>query len=286
MNAAKELYERDRSTAFGDGNTFKTDVENKRKKMQLYQSESHKMKAMMMSSAGMRASGNDPTSDRAINPLWVNFPTRCVKPITTTEELKRKLEYYTSSDEVMIIRYHQNNCTACNALDKSFEYSCHESAKRFTKMHYYDINKDEVPPEMTRGLVRFPQVKGYSGGQWVDLEFKPPTEFREQLYSQVEKEVRARKSDGRPVTALQAEEMYFSAAGPSMYIILSESISKFYTVSQVRLHNYWKQVSVRRSWFFKKFVEPNVEEKIRDEWAVKSVFGEKTVYGPALPEVD
>ncbi|KEG09384.1 hypothetical protein DQ04_05311030 [Trypanosoma grayi] len=253
-------------------------IHRRREKLELYQSHSHKMKSLMMNSAGIR-SGMSTKNERALNPIWTNFPTRCVKPIRSVEEMREKLQYFSRSNDVMVVRYHQNNCTACNAVDKSFEFLCHQSAERMPNLRFYDVNKDETP-ELARNLVRFPQVKGYSGGHWTDLEFKPPAAFREELYSAVEHEVEKRKNAGRPVTALEAEEMYFSAAGPSMLEVLEESVVNFYAKSQVRLHNYWKQVSVRRAWFFRKFIEPKVDEQVRDEWRLKSLFGEKLVYGP------
>lgn len=257
-------------------------LKEKRQKLEMYQSQSHAMKTLFTNSAGIRT---DLTTDneRALNPLWVNFPTKCVKPISTVEEMREKLEYFSKSDEVMVVRYHQNNCTACNAVDKVFEVLCHQSATRLPNLHFYEINRNEAP-ELAKGLVRFPQIKGFSGGAWTDIDFKPPTAFREELYREVEKEVRRQKNKGTPVTALQTEEMYYSGAGPAMLEITEDNIVKFYSKAQVRLHNYWKQVSVRRTWFYRKFVEPQVDEKIKEEWQTKSVFGEKVVYGPRAPE--
>ncbi|EKF31102.1 hypothetical protein MOQ_005072 [Trypanosoma cruzi marinkellei] len=269
---------RDASAKRGETKGVVEGIRERREKLELYQSHSHKMKSLMMNSAGIR-SGLSTKNERALNPIWTNFPTKCVKPIRSVEEMREKLQYFTKSDDVMVVRYHQNRCTACNAVDKSFEFLCHQSADRLPNLKFYEINKDEVP-ELTKNLVRYPQVKGFSGGHWTDLEFKPPADFREELYMAVEREVKRRKDQARPVTALEAEEMYFSAAGPSMLEVLEESIVKFYAKSQVRLHNYWKQVSVRRSWFFKKFIEPKVEERLREEWQMKSLFGEKIMYGP------
>ncbi|PBJ73820.1 cytochrome c oxidase assembly protein [Trypanosoma cruzi cruzi] len=269
---------RDAPTTGGDGKGVVEGIRQRREKLELYQSHSHKMKSLMMNSAGIR-SGLSTKNERALNPIWTNFPTKCVKPIRSVEEMREKLQYFTKSDDVMVVRYNQDRCTACNAVDKSFEFLCHQSADRLPNLKFYEINKDEVP-ELTKNLVRYPQVKGFSGGHWTDLEFKPPADFREELYMAVEREVKRRKDEARPVTALEAEEMYFSAAGPSMLEVLEESIVKFYAKSQVRLHNYWKQVSVRRSWFFKKFIEPKVEERLREEWQMKSLFGEKIMYGP------
>ncbi|PWU98684.1 putative cytochrome c oxidase assembly protein [Trypanosoma cruzi] len=269
---------RDAPTTGGDGKGVVEGIRQRREKLELYQSHSHKMKSLMMNSAGIR-SGLSTKNERALNPIWTNFPTKCVKPIRSVEEMREKLQYFTKSDDVMVVRYNQDRCTACNAVDKSFEFLCHQSADRLPNLKFYEINKEEVP-ELTKNLVRYPQVKGFSGGHWTDLEFKPPADFREELYMAVEREVKRRKDEARPVTALEAEEMYFSAAGPSMLEVLEESIVKFYAKSQVRLHNYWKQVSVRRSWFFKKFIEPKVEERLREEWQMKSLFGEKIMYGP------
>ena len=90
-------------------------------------------------------------------------------------------------------------------------------------------------------------------------------------------------SEGSVVSALQAQEMYFSAAGPSMAIICMENISLFYGTSQARLHNYFKQVSLRRSWFFKKFMLPHIDQDRMDSYQTVSVLGEKVVHGPTLP---
>lgn len=262
--------------------TVVDNIKNKREKLEMYQSESHKMKSLLMNSAGIR-SGMSTENEKPLNPLWVNFPTKCVKPITSVEEMKEKLDYFSRSDDVMVVRYHQNNCTACNALDKVFEVLCHQATQRTPGLKFYEVNRNELP-ELTKGLVRYPQLKGFSGGQWTDIEFKPPSQFREELYSDIEKEVQARKEEGTPVTALQAEEMYFSAAGPAMLEIAEENLVLFYRKAQVRLHNYWKQVSVRRTWFFRKFIAPQIEETVRDEWRTKSIFGEKVVYGPRIPD--
>ncbi|AAZ10224.1 cytochrome c oxidase assembly protein, putative [Trypanosoma equiperdum] len=253
-------------------------IKRRREKLELYQSASHKMKALMMNSAGIR-SGLGANNELPVNPIWMKFPTRCVKPIHSVEEMREKLHYFSHSDDVMVVRYHQENCTACNALDKTFEFLCHQSADRYPNLKFYEVSKDATP-QLTRNLVRYPQVKGFSGGHWTDLEFKPPAEFREELYSGVEREVTRRKREGQPVTALEAEEMYYSSAGPAMAQVLEESVVKFYCKAQARLHNYWKQVSVRRAWFFRKFVEPKVDDQVRDEWRLKSVFGEKLSYGP------
>lgn len=259
-------------------------INKKREKLELYQSESHKMKSLMMNSAGIR-SDLATENERPLNPLWVNFPTKCVRRIWSVEEMKLKLEYFSKSDDVMVVRYFQKNCTACNAVDKVFEVLCHQAQTRTPGLKFYEISRDEVP-ELTKGLVRFPQIKGYSGGQWTDIDFKPPTAFREQLYSAIEKEVQHRKNEGTPVTALQAEEMYFSGAGPAMLQITEENLMSFYCKAQVRLHNYWKQTSLRRSWFFRKFIEPQVDNEVADEWRTRSLFGEKVVHGPQMSHDD
>ncbi|KAG5500260.1 hypothetical protein JIQ42_04595 [Leishmania sp. Namibia] len=257
-------------------------IRSRRKKFELYQSESHKMKSLMMNSAGVRSdlvTGNG----RALNPIWMSFPEKCVRSITSVAEMKEKLNYFSKADDVMVVRYHQNNCTACNAVGKVFEMLCHQAATRTPGLKFYDVNRSDVP-ELAKGLVRFPQIKGYSGGQWIDIDFKPPTAFREELYAAIEEEVKRLKNQGKPVTALQAEEMYFSGAGPAMLEITEDQLMKFYCKAQVRLHNYWKQVSMRRSWFYRKFIEPEVDERVMDEWRGRSVFGEKLLYGPQLPE--
>mmetsp|Transcript_47013 Transcript_47013/g.144929 ORF Transcript_47013/g.144929 Transcript_47013/m.144929 type:complete len:345 (-) Transcript_47013:212-1246(-) len=190
-----------------------------------------------------------------VNPMWHNFQERCVTPIESREEMEKLLKWHGQSDDVMVVRYHQEGCTACNALDKVFEYQCHEARKFVTKLRFFDVKK-ETAPELTKGMVRFPQVKAFSAGQWADIEYKPPQDFREMVYARVEKEVHRAAKTGTPISALQAEEMYFSVAGPAVSQVLEESIMTFYNKSQVRLHNYWKQISQRRSWYFKKYVEP------------------------------
>lgn len=256
------------------------DLKQRRKKLEMYQSESHAMKTLFTNSAAART---DMATRDTPNPIWMTFPTKCVKPISSVDEMREKLEYFTKSDEAMVVRYHQSNCTACNAVDKVFEMLCHQSATRMPGLRFYEVNKNEVP-ELARGLVRFPQIKGFSGGAWTDIDFKPPAAYRDELYREVEKEVRRQMDKGTPVTALQTEEMYYSGAGPAMLEVTEEAITAFYTKAQVRLHNYWKQVSVRRTWFYRKFVEPRVDEDIKEEWRIKSVFGEKVVYGPSAPD--
>jgi hypothetical protein len=276
--ASPELIEVDKRSMTIE--TFKASVDPVRRTqkpagpLRSYQSESHKMKQMALNGATvhMPQMSDKPTA----NPIWTNFPTKCVRPIRSVEEMRQKLQYYAHSDEVMLVRYHQSNCTACNAVDKTYEFLCHGHRKSLPNLHYYDVKREDLP-ELTKGLVRYPQVKGFSGGQWVDLEFKPRQAYRDSLYSKIEKEVESLEELGSPVTAVQAEEMYFSAAGPAMKLELEASIMDFYLKSKRRMHNYWKQVSVRRSWFFTKFVQPRIPEDVAEEWSGASVFGEKVV---------
>jgi hypothetical protein len=163
-----------------------------------------------------------------------------------------------------------------------------------TKIKFFDVQKEALP-QLTTGMLRFPQIKAFSAGQWADIDFKPPQDFREQVYNQVEKEVHMAAKRGQPVTALQAEEMYYSVAGPAVTLILEESLTSFYNRSQVRLHNYWKQVSTRRSWYFKKYIEPlgpSMEELAQFEGhdaSQYSAFGETimpTMTSPSAAPVD
>lgn len=242
-------------------------------KMRLYQAESHRMRQLALNGAVVHM----PQPPKVmVNPIWQTFPTKCVETIRSVEEMKQKLQYFNNSSDVMVVRYTQHNCTACNAAGKTFEYICHDQKKHLTNLHFFDIVKEETP-ELVKGLVRFPQIKGFSAGHWVDLDFKPRESFREELYQNVEREVRELEEQGTPVTALEAEEMYFSACGPAMRTVMEESIIGFYMKSKARLHNYWKQVSTRRSWFYTKFIQPQVPEQLTDEWRTASVFGEKIV---------
>lgn len=234
-----------------------------------------KMRGLFSYGAHMRESREE------VNPMWHKFDDRCVQPINSVEEMKALLKYHGQSDAVMFVRYWQEGCTACNALDKVFEWACQEQRRRFTKAKFFDIKKEAVP-ELCEGMVRYPQVKGFSAGQWGDIDFKPPQDFRETIYARVEKEVHAAAKRGQPVSALQAEEMYFSVAGPAVAQVLEEDIMSFYNKAQVRLHNYWKQVSVRRSWYFKNYVDPvgetqaDLAKKLNTDPADWSAFGEAT----------
>ena len=190
-----------------------------------------------------------------VNPMWHTFPERCVQPIQSRAEMEKLLKWHGQSDDVMVVRYWQDGCTACSALDKVFEWQCHESKKFVNKLRFFDVKKEDTP-ELTKGMVRFPQVKAFSAGQWADIDYKPPQDFREMIYGRVEKEVHRAAKMGTPISAIQAEEMYFSVAGPAVAQVLEESVMTFYNQAQVRLHNYWKQTSTRRSWYFKKYVDP------------------------------
>ena len=192
------------------------------------------------------------------NPIWMNVNPRCQLKIESVEHMKRLLQYYAHSDKVMIVRYHQQGCTACNALDKHIEYICDRAQDYYTGLHFYDIKKEDHE-ELVEGLTKFPQIKAFGGGQWADIEFKPPRNFREGVYEEIQQQVRRSNEEGNPLTSIEAEEMYFSATGVATFNILQDSIKTFYNKNQVRLHNYWKQVSQRRSWFFRQYVEPAPE---------------------------
>jgi hypothetical protein len=240
---------------------------------------SDKMRGLFTTNAKLREAREE------VNPLWHNFPTRCVQPITSVEEMQKLLQYHGQSDNVMVVRYWQEGCMACNALDKIFEWACHEQKKRFTKIQFFDVQKEAVP-KLTEGMLRYPQVKAFSAGQWADMDFKPPQDFRESMYQRVEREVHRAAKRGQPINAVQAEEMYYSVAGPATAIVLEESIMSFYNQSQVRLHNYWKQISLRRSWYYKKYVEPigKTAEELASERGQSpadwSIFGE--TWAPTL----
>lgn len=221
------------------------------KRDQRFQPHAHSNHMKMLYVIGTKARERD--NHTAINPLWQDFPTRCTHAIRSKEDMEKLLKFHANSDDVMIVRYWQTGCTACNALDKAVEYMCHDQAKRTPKLHFFDVQREAVP-ELTEGMMRFPQVKAFSGGQWADIDFKPPQDFRENVYQAVEREVHERARKGEPVTAVQAEEMYFSIAGPATLQILQDSVTGFYNQAQVRLHNYWKQVSHRRTWYYRKYV--------------------------------
>lgn len=263
-------------------NQRKQRYDEKKFNNEMYTTEADKMRKLFLSSAAQRPSALNPVSKEAINPIWMQFPSKCQKQITSADEMRRLLDFHTNSDEVFVVRYHQANCVACNALEKTMEYVCHDSKSRYPKLTFYEVSKEDTP-ELTKGMVRFPQLKGFSAGQWADIEYKPSHEFREKLQKQVEAEVRRQTDQGAVISALQAQEMYFSAAGPSMAVLCLENVSRFYGSSQARLHNYFKQVSLRRTWFFKKFMLPHIDQDRMDSFQTVSVLGEKIVHGPALP---
>ena len=189
------------------------------------------------------------------NPIWINVHPRCQMRVESKEHMQRLLQYYAHSDKVMVVRYHQEGCTACNAIDKHLEYICDKAPDNYTGLHFYDIKKEDHP-ELVEGLTKFPQVKAFSGGIWADMEFKPPRAFREGVYEEIQMQVRQANEQGAPLSSIEAEEMYFSATGVATYNILHDSIKTFYNKQQIRLHNYWKQVSQRRTWFYRRYIEP------------------------------
>lgn len=218
-----------------------------------------------------------------LNPIWMNFPQRCSVPIQSEQEMRALLRHHASSDDVMLVRYWQDGCTACNALEKVYEWLCHETRKSFPKLRFYDVQQ-EKNPSLVKGLVRYPQIKGFSNGQWVDIDFKPPEEHREMQYQAVQQEVKAAQDRGAPLSAVQAEEMYFSATGPAMATVTEENITAFYNAAQARMHNYWKQVSERRAWFFKKFLARTEQDLLRaKESESASLFGEQTITAIHVP---
>lgn len=242
-----------------------------KKNLGMYHGDSYRLKQMFLNGVALMAATEE--QKQPLNPLWMELE-KCASPIKTPDEMRQKLEEYTHSDRVMVVRYFQDNCVACNAVEKTFEFICHESKRHFPSLDFYEVHR-EGSPELVKGMVRFPQVKGYTGGQWTDLDFKPPQEYRDSLYRSIGREIDAMRKEGAAITALQAEEMYFSSAGPAMYLILNESISGFYTKAQVRLHNYWKQVSVRRTWFYKTVIEPRVPKEESDLFRARSIMGER-----------
>ena len=224
------------------------------------------MKSQTINTANPQGATSDYAREGAgINPLNAEFPTKCVRVVPSEFVLRRLLQHYAHSSDVMVAQYSQENCTACNAMGKVLEYLCHRLESHYPRLHFYEIQKERLP-EATRPLLRYPQIKGFSQGQWVDLDWKPPAEYTENVYRQVESHVHAMRKKGQSVTALQAEEMYFSVSAPAMTVILEESLSSFYSRTQAHLHNYWKQVSKRRSWYFKKYLSrQDTENKTNTE---------------------
>eukprot|EP00760_Papus_ankaliazontas_P002764 PhM_4_TR11256/c0_g1_i1/m.69962 len=203
-------------------------------------------------SASTAATRADPAMP---NPLWLDFPTKCIRTVPSENVMRKLIDHYNNSPDVMVVRYTQENCTPCNAIEKVFEYLCHDMQKKYPRLHFYDVSKEKVP-EATKGMVRFPQVKAFHHGQWTDVDFKPPQEFRDNAFQQVEYQVHKQRKQGVPVSAVQAEEMYFSISAPAITQIMENSIADFYAKTQARCHNYWKQIAQRRAWFFNKYVAP------------------------------
>ena len=194
-----------------------------------------------------------------VNPLLVDFPTKCVQKVKSDAEARELITKYSKGSEITIVQYSQGNCMSCNAVAKISDFLCHSMTRSYPKLRFLEVNREDAP-EITRDMVRFPQVKGYSQGQSTPIDFKPPSEFRDETYARIKKEIEKRKLSGKAISALQAEEMYYSMSAPAMAIILEESICTFYTKTQAVLHNYWGQISKRRSWFYKKFIAPTVEK--------------------------
>ena len=215
-----------------------------------------------------------------INPLWLQFPTKCTRTVPSEHVMRRLLDHYNTSNDVMVVKYYQERCTACNAIGKIFEFLCHDMAKKYPRLHFYEVQREKVP-EATANMVKFPQVKVFSHGQWADVDYKPPQDFRDSVYAQVERHVHQERKAGKPVTAIQAEEMYFSASAPAITTIMEESLTSFYARTQTSMHDYWKQVSLRRSWFFKNYLvdkeqgSSNAVEEAVSMSAKVSVLGEK-----------
>lgn len=232
---------------------------------------SDRMRTLFMASTQM----NTYRRTTMANPVWMNFPSRCSQTIQSEDEMRALLKYYAHTDEVMLVRYSQQGCTACNALDKVYEWLCHDTKRHLPKLRFYDVQMEKTPT-LVKGLVRFPQLKGFSSGQWTDIDFKPPEDYREMQYTAVQDEVRAAADRGQPLSAVQAEEMYFSATGPAMAQVVEANVLTFYNHVQVRLHNYWKQVAERRSWYFKKYVASTDDAMKRAVQSEQySLFGEQ-----------
>lgn len=222
--------------------------------------------------SGMKAYEKNPMQ-RVPNPVWMQFNDRCQHPIKNAAQLRTLLDYYAHSDDVMVIRYTRDGCVSCNALDKVMEFQCREFKRNATGLHFYDLNAAD-DPVMVDGMRRFPSLKAFSSGNWQDVEFKPPQEFRDAVLNSVQNEVEERGKTGQPVTALEAEEMYFSVAAPAMMQTVEDSLWAYYNAARVRMHNYWKQVSVRRTWYFRKYIEPSVDTSMSTVMKDASIFGE------------
>ena len=207
-----------------------------------------------------------------VNPLLIDFPRQCVQKAKSDEETRELISKYSKGPEIAIVNYTQGNCMSCNALAKISEFLCHSMTKSYPKLRFIEVNREDAP-DITRDMVRFPQVKAYSQGESTPIDFKPPSDFRDSTYKRVKHEIERRKETGRAVSALQAEEMYYAMSAPAMTIILEESICTYYLKTQAVLHNYWGQISKRRSWFYKKFIQPIGKDAPADSKPVKHLFG-------------
>lgn len=233
-------------------------------------SDSDKLRKLFY--GGMKAYEKKPL-DKTPNPVWLNYNDRCQHPITNAKQLRTLLDYYSHTDEVMLIRYHRDGCVSCSALDKVMEYACREFKRHTPGLHFYDLNAGD-DAVMVEGMRRFPQLKAFASGNWQDIDFKPPQDFRDSVLHSVQNEVDERQKKGDPLTAMQAEEMYFSVAAPAMWETVEDSIYKYYNTARARIHNYWKQVSLRRSWYFKKYIQPTIDTERSVLMKDSSVFGE------------
>ena len=255
-----------------DADGWRAMPNRKEMKEEMGYSEASKMRELMMASAynTMLRSQEKPMP----NPIWMDFADRCQQVVESEEHMRNLLKYHTDSADVMVVRYWQENCTACNALDKVTEFLCREAKRNYPNLRFYQVQK-ETQPTLVTGMVRFPQMKAFSGGQWADIDHKPPEYHRQETYKRVAQEVQRMSDLGTPIDALQAEEMYFSASGPAIATVVNESVTDFYLKAQARMHNYWKQVSVRRTWFFRKYIEPQAPKGSAEASQYFSVFGER-----------
>mmetsp|Transcript_29763 Transcript_29763/g.46020 ORF Transcript_29763/g.46020 Transcript_29763/m.46020 type:complete len:240 (-) Transcript_29763:11-730(-) len=227
------------------------------------QKESDMMRELWNNSLRLSPPGHLTNSDymrhsMRVNPLLIDYPRKCVHIAKSDEEASHLLRKYSSGSDVAIVQYTQSNCTSCNALSKISEFLCHNMSKTYPKLRFIEVNSTSAP-QMTAEMARFPLLKGYSQGWSLDMDFKPPPDFRDEAQKKIQRKILS-DSDGKLVNALQAEEMYYSVSAPAITVILEESISSFYTKSQADLHNYWGQVSRRRSWFYKKYIAPESRE--------------------------
>jgi hypothetical protein len=245
---------------------------NSRKAGSISPSHSDSDKLRKMFYGGLKAYEAKPL-DKKPNPVWMTFNDRCQHPITNAKQLRALLDYYSHSDDVMVVSYHRDGCVSCGALDKVMEFTCREFKRHAPGLHFFDLNAGD-DPVMVDGMRRFPQLKAFSSGNWQDIEFKPPQDFRDSVLRSVQTEMDERNKRGEPLTALQAEEMYFSVAAPAMAEVIEDSLWGYYNSARVRIHNYWKQLSIRRSWYFKRYIEPTVDKTQSATMRDASIFGE------------